>query len=82
MDFNTSSGFSDTTVYQLVIARLTSAKVALRDSLVCAHPQVASAAFPFLMRLGCGGFVSGFRSSLPEDDGNYSVAQVAGEPRG
>ena len=41
--------------------------------------QVASAAFPFLMRLGCGGFVSGFRSGLPEDDGKYAVAQVAGE---
>lgn len=30
------------------------------------------------MRLGCGGFVSGFRSGLPEDDGKYAVAQVAG----
>lgn len=42
-------------------------------------PQVATAAFPFLMRLGCGGFVSGFRSGLPEDDGKYAVLQVAGE---
>lgn len=46
---------------------------------VASCAQVASAAFPFLMRLGCGGFVSGFRSGLPEDDGKYAVLQAGGE---
>jgi len=40
---------------------------------------VASAAFVALTRLGCGGFVSGYRSGLPKDDGEYAIFQVAGK---
>ena len=42
--------------------------------------QVASSAFVALTRLGCGGFVSGYRSGLPKDDGGYGITRIAGEP--
>jgi hypothetical protein len=40
--------------------------------------DIASAAFPFLMRLGSGAFTSGYRVSLVPDDGKYAVAEVLG----
>lgn len=40
--------------------------------------NVASAAFPAVTRLLCGGFVAGYKSSFPKDDGGYAVAQVGG----
>lgn len=44
--------------------------------------NLATAAFPFLLRLGSGGFASGYSSGLKTDDGSYSVAQVAGRSVG
>jgi hypothetical protein len=41
--------------------------------------QVASSAFVALTRLGCGGFVSGYRSGLPKDDGGYGITRIAGK---
>lgn len=41
-------------------------------------PQIASAAFPALMRLGSGGFASGYSSGLAQDDGSYGVVKAAG----
>jgi hypothetical protein len=40
--------------------------------------QIASAAFPALMRLGSGGFASGYSSGLVEDDGRYGVVKASG----
>ena len=40
--------------------------------------QVAAASFPFLARLGTGGFASGYKSGLVPDDGKYAVATVGG----
>lgn len=40
--------------------------------------NIASAAFPALMRLGCGGFASGYKVSLVPDDGKYAVISVLG----
>jgi glutathione S-transferase len=40
--------------------------------------NVASSAFVALTRLGCGGFVSGYRSGLPKDDGGYGITRIAG----
>ncbi len=37
-----------------------------------------AAAFPFVMRLGTGGFASGYSTGLKEDDGAYGVVKVAG----
>jgi glutaredoxin len=37
-----------------------------------------AAAFPFIARLGTGGFASGYSSSLAPDDGTYAVATVGG----
>lgn len=37
-----------------------------------------AAAFPFIMRLGSGGFASGYSPGLKEDDGSYGVVRVAG----
>ncbi|GAB4816927.1 hypothetical protein N2152v2_003973 [Parachlorella kessleri] len=40
---------------------------------------IASAAFPFLARLGSGGFVLGYRTRLPaEQPGKYAVLQAGG----
>jgi hypothetical protein len=39
---------------------------------------IASAAFPFLMRLGSGGFVSGYSVSLVKDDGKYAMLEGLG----
>lgn len=40
--------------------------------------NVASAAFPGLMRLGCGGFNYGYSSKLQKDDGTYAVVKTMG----
>lgn len=40
--------------------------------------NVAGAAFPFLVRLGSGGFASGYSSGLKEDDGAYGVVKMGG----
>jgi len=40
--------------------------------------KVATASFPFLFRLGTGGFASGYGVSLAEDDGKYAVTTVGG----
>lgn len=40
--------------------------------------NVASAAFPFLVRLGTGGFASGYSAGLQEDDGSYAIAKAGG----
>ena len=40
--------------------------------------QLARAALPFLLRLGSGGFVNGYRSTLERDDGTYGVVKLAG----
>ena len=39
---------------------------------------VAGAAFGSLVRVGSGGFVSGYQSSLVEEDGRYAVASAGG----
>lgn len=41
--------------------------------------QVASSAFVALTRLGCGGFVSGYRSGVPKDDGQYAITKIGGK---
>ncbi len=49
---------------------------------------MASAAFAFPLRLGSGGFVAGYRTALPKDDGDYAVLKMRGaagsadDPRG
>eukprot|EP00878_Enallax_costatus_P021370 GHUV01022620.1.p1 GENE.GHUV01022620.1~~GHUV01022620.1.p1 ORF type:complete len:236 (+),score=45.30 GHUV01022620.1:135-842(+) len=40
--------------------------------------SVAAASFPFLARLGSGGFASGYKSGLVSDDGKYGVATIGG----
>ncbi|EFN57564.1 hypothetical protein CHLNCDRAFT_59634 [Chlorella variabilis] len=40
--------------------------------------EIASAAFPALMRLGSGAFTSGYSVSLVPDDGKYAVAEIFG----
>ena len=40
--------------------------------------NIATAAFPFLMRLGSGGFASGYSVSLVPQDGKYAIATVLG----
>ena len=40
--------------------------------------NIATAAFPFLMRLGSGGFASGYSVSLVPQDGKYAIASVLG----
>ncbi|KAI8470383.1 MAG: hypothetical protein J3K34DRAFT_260374 [Monoraphidium minutum] len=40
--------------------------------------NVASAALPFLLRFGSGGFASGYSSGLKADDGTYGVVKAAG----
>lgn len=40
--------------------------------------NVASAAFPFIARLGSGGFNAGYSVSLVADDGKYGVLKFAG----
>ncbi|GBF89778.1 hypothetical protein Rsub_02948 [Raphidocelis subcapitata] len=40
--------------------------------------NIASAAFPFLIRAGTGGFASGYSTGLKEDDGTYGVVKVSG----
>jgi hypothetical protein len=44
--------------------------------------NVMAAAFPFLVRLGSGGFASGYSSGLRQDDGKYGVVKVAGRAVG
>lgn len=41
--------------------------------------NIASAAFPFLVRLGSGGFASGYSSGFKADDGTYGVVKVGGQ---
>ncbi len=40
--------------------------------------DVAQAAFPSLTRLGSGGFVYGYNTSLQPDDQRYALVKVAG----
>eukprot|EP00891_Asterochloris_glomerata_P000220 jgi/Astpho2/220/fgenesh1_pm.00010_%23_5_t len=40
--------------------------------------NLASAAFPFLVRLGSGGFASGYSSKLTRKDDSYAVLKVGG----
>jgi hypothetical protein len=40
--------------------------------------NIATAAFAALIRLGSGGFASGYSSGLKADDGSYGVLKAAG----
>lgn len=44
--------------------------------------QLAAAAFPMLVRLGSGGFGSGYSAKLDSDDGKYGAVRIAGRKVG